>query len=238
NLSQLIASQTSDKAGLGYDNQVTNSTVFDCDEIFSSESDVSMPTSIVYDRYKSGEGYHVVPPPYTGTFMPPKPDLVFYDALTVDETVLTAFNVEPSTTKPNKDLPFVKPAEHSIPADNLRKDIPKSRGHGNNRNIKTKVHHQRLAKHGVNKAHSHKRRPINLRPSPPSSNFHPKVTTAKAPQVNAVKSVKGNWAWEQKCPILDHVSRHTSASMTLKQFDYTDSLSRSKLVMAWVPKIH
>nr|GEX58193.1 uncharacterized mitochondrial protein AtMg00810-like [Tanacetum cinerariifolium] len=39
-----------------------------------------MPASPVYDRYQSGEGYHVVPPPYTGTFMPLKPDLVFHDA--------------------------------------------------------------------------------------------------------------------------------------------------------------
>nr|GEZ99052.1 hypothetical protein [Tanacetum cinerariifolium] len=38
----------------------------------NSESDVSMPTSLVHDRYQSGEGYHVVPPPYTGTFMPGK----------------------------------------------------------------------------------------------------------------------------------------------------------------------
>nr|GEW48872.1 reverse transcriptase domain-containing protein [Tanacetum cinerariifolium] len=87
-----------------YDNQVINSTVFDCDEMFSSESDVSMPTSPVYDRYKLGEGYHVVPPSYTRTFMPPKPDLFFYDALTVNETVPTAFNVEPSPNKPIMDL--------------------------------------------------------------------------------------------------------------------------------------
>nr|GEY59883.1 hypothetical protein [Tanacetum cinerariifolium] len=38
------------------------------------------------------------------TFMPPKPDLVFHNAPTVNETVFTAFNVKPSTTKPNKDL--------------------------------------------------------------------------------------------------------------------------------------
>nr|GFB90941.1 hypothetical protein [Tanacetum cinerariifolium] len=93
-----------DKTGLGYDNQVFNSTVFDCDEFISSESDVSMPTSPVYDRYKSGEGYHVVPPPYTGTFMPPKPNLVFHDAPTASKTVPTVFNVEPSTTKPPKDM--------------------------------------------------------------------------------------------------------------------------------------
>nr|GFC70061.1 hypothetical protein [Tanacetum cinerariifolium] len=72
--------------------------------MFSSESDVSMPASPVYDRYHSGEGYHDVPPPYTGIFMPPKPDLVFHDALNVNETVHTAFNVELSPTKPDKDL--------------------------------------------------------------------------------------------------------------------------------------
>nr|GEW68992.1 DNA-directed DNA polymerase [Tanacetum cinerariifolium] len=59
-----------------------HSDVFDCDELISSELDVSMPTSLVHDRYKSGEGYHAVPPPYTRTFMPPKPDLVFHDAPT------------------------------------------------------------------------------------------------------------------------------------------------------------
>nr|GEV60966.1 hypothetical protein [Tanacetum cinerariifolium] len=104
NLSHLLASQTNDKTGLGYDNQVFNGFVFDCDEMFSSESDVSMPASPVYDRYKSGEGYHDVPPPYTGTFMPSKPDLVFHDAPTVTETVHTTFNVELSLTNPDKDL--------------------------------------------------------------------------------------------------------------------------------------
>nr|GFD14745.1 hypothetical protein [Tanacetum cinerariifolium] len=104
NLSQLLASQTFNKTGLGYDNQVINSTVFDCDEMFSFESDVSMPTSPVYARYKSREGYHAIPPPYTGTFMPPKPNLVFHDAPTINETISTTFNVEPSPTKPDMDL--------------------------------------------------------------------------------------------------------------------------------------
>nr|GEV12006.1 hypothetical protein [Tanacetum cinerariifolium] len=104
NLSQLLASQTNDKTGLGYDNQVFNSSMFDYDEMFSSASDVSMPASPVYDRYKLGEGYHAVPPPYTGTFKPPKPDLVFHDALAVNETLPTAFNVELSLTKSAKYL--------------------------------------------------------------------------------------------------------------------------------------
>nr|GEX33116.1 hypothetical protein [Tanacetum cinerariifolium] len=52
--------------------------------------------SPVYNRYQSRDGYRAVPPPYTGTFMPPKPDLVFHDAPTVNETVHTAFHVSES----------------------------------------------------------------------------------------------------------------------------------------------
>nr|GEW13271.1 reverse transcriptase domain-containing protein [Tanacetum cinerariifolium] len=40
----------------------------------------------VNDKYKIGEGYHAVPPPYTGNFMPPKPNLILAD---VDEYVLS-----------------------------------------------------------------------------------------------------------------------------------------------------
>nr|GFC16158.1 hypothetical protein [Tanacetum cinerariifolium] len=74
--------------------------MFDSDDLFTSESDDSFPASPQYDRYNSRDGYHDVPPPYTRTFMPPKPDLVFQNAPNVNETVHTAFNVELSPTKP------------------------------------------------------------------------------------------------------------------------------------------
>nr|GEU98670.1 hypothetical protein [Tanacetum cinerariifolium] len=51
NLSKLLESQITNKTGLGYDNQMFTSTVFDCDELNSSESNVSVPTSPVHDRY-------------------------------------------------------------------------------------------------------------------------------------------------------------------------------------------
>nr|GEY38755.1 ribonuclease H-like domain-containing protein [Tanacetum cinerariifolium] len=82
----------------------SNSSVFDYDKLNSSESDVSGPTSLMRDWYKSDKGYHAVPHPYTRTFMPPKPDLVFRDASTVSETIPTVFNVDPSTIKHNKDI--------------------------------------------------------------------------------------------------------------------------------------
>nr|GEV78784.1 ribonuclease H-like domain-containing protein [Tanacetum cinerariifolium] len=104
NLSKLLESQITDKTGLGYDNQVFNSQVFDCDELNSSESDDSVPTSPVNDRYKSGEWYHAIPPPYIGTFMPPKPDLVFHDALPASDIVLNMVHVESSTNKTSKEM--------------------------------------------------------------------------------------------------------------------------------------
>ncbi|GJT15734.1 ribonuclease H-like domain-containing protein [Tanacetum coccineum] len=66
NLSKLLEIQVSDKfkTGVGFDSQVVNSHVFDRQE---------------NDRYKTSEGYHAVPPPYTGNFMPPKYDLVLAD---------------------------------------------------------------------------------------------------------------------------------------------------------------
>nr|GEU60611.1 hypothetical protein [Tanacetum cinerariifolium] len=146
NLSQLLASQTNDKTGLGYNTHIFTSSMFDCDEMFTSETDESFPASPIYDRYHSGDGYHDVPPSYTGKFMPPKPDLVFHDAPNVNETDHTAFNIELSPIKPEKDLshthrpsaPIIKDLtiENYIPATNHKAAIPKLQTYGNYRNRK------------------------------------------------------------------------------------------------------
>nr|GFB83500.1 hypothetical protein [Tanacetum cinerariifolium] len=104
-LTDLLASQTSDKAGLGYNSKVFTQAMFDCDNYYSSESDNDswLPTNL-YDRFIPSGGYHAVPPLMTGTFMPPKPDLVFH-TLPSDENEHLAFNVQLSPTKPEQDLP-------------------------------------------------------------------------------------------------------------------------------------
>nr|GEU95933.1 hypothetical protein [Tanacetum cinerariifolium] len=89
---------------LGYNSQVFTHAMFDCDDYLSSRSDESLPPSPIYDRYQSGNRYHVVPPPYTGTFMLPKPDLVFNNAPNDVETDHPAFNVKLSPTKHDQDL--------------------------------------------------------------------------------------------------------------------------------------
>nr|GEX25749.1 hypothetical protein [Tanacetum cinerariifolium] len=55
-------------------------------------------------KFQPSGGYHAVPPPYTRTFMPPKPNLVFNTAPTTVETDHLAFNVQLSHTKPEQDL--------------------------------------------------------------------------------------------------------------------------------------
>ncbi|GKF85478.1 hypothetical protein Tco_0253305, partial [Tanacetum coccineum] len=72
----MINSQISakDKAGLGYDGQINeNEVVYSL--FISRESDVD--DSLVNDRFKTSEGFHAVPSPYTGNYMPSRPDLSF-----------------------------------------------------------------------------------------------------------------------------------------------------------------
>nr|GEV36766.1 hypothetical protein [Tanacetum cinerariifolium] len=91
---------------------VFTKAMFDCDTYYSSESDCEpWPPSNLYDRFQPSGGYHAVPPLYTGTFMPPKPDLVFNTAPIPVETNHLAFNVQLRPTKPEQDLsPTFRPS--------------------------------------------------------------------------------------------------------------------------------
>ncbi|GKB70568.1 ribonuclease H-like domain-containing protein, partial [Tanacetum coccineum] len=102
NLTKLINSQISakDKAGLGYDSQMNESEVVH--SVFNSrESDVD--DSPVNDRFKTGEGFHAVPPPYTRNYMPSRPDLSFAG---LDDSVYKTkvSETETSISKTSKDI--------------------------------------------------------------------------------------------------------------------------------------
>nr|GEY58384.1 hypothetical protein [Tanacetum cinerariifolium] len=114
----------------------------------SDESVYSLPISPENDRYKTGEWYHAVPPPYTGVFLPPKPDLVFNDAPNASESVANTFDSEDETkieSVPKQKEPsfvltfkhvktpreFVKKVEPNKKAKNLKTNSQKSRGHKN-----------------------------------------------------------------------------------------------------------
>nr|GEX87427.1 hypothetical protein [Tanacetum cinerariifolium] len=131
NLTELLASQTNEKHGLVY---------------FSSESDCeSFSSSSLSNRFQPSGGYHVVPPPITGTFMPPKLDLVFHTAPIAVETDHSAFTVQLSPTKPTQDLshtnetstPIIEPAEVPILDATLKPTSLKSNRSGKRKNRKT-----------------------------------------------------------------------------------------------------
>nr|GEZ60367.1 ribonuclease H-like domain-containing protein [Tanacetum cinerariifolium] len=239
-------------------------------------------------------GYHAVPPPATGTFMPLKPYLVFHTPLS-DENEHFAFNVQISPTKPEQDLssrpsaPIIKDWVSDSEEDNVpqvSKDVPsfaqsselvksprnfgqlfqalipvaptvplrsKLHSKGSRRTKKAcfvyksidhlikdcdfharklahipyasrDIHKQsisaikptfsktrpKLASRAVYKSKLPLRRHLPHRPSSNPSNSPPRVTAAKESAV-----------------ILDHDLWTTSASMTLKRFDYNDALGRS-----------
>ncbi|GKA33019.1 hypothetical protein Tco_0719386 [Tanacetum coccineum] len=87
-LTKLINSQISvnNKYGVGFDSQMNENELHDChlnkSEVFESASDSSVneieeENNLVNDRFKKVEGYHAVPPPYTGNYMPSRPNLSF-----------------------------------------------------------------------------------------------------------------------------------------------------------------
>nr|GEV75856.1 putative ribonuclease H-like domain-containing protein [Tanacetum cinerariifolium] len=300
------------------DNEVFTKAMFDCENYYSLESDYeSWQPSNLYDRFQPSGGYHAVPPPYTGTFMPPKLDLVFHTTPTAVETDHLAFNVQLSPTKPEQDFAsiiedwvsdfeeesqtkapqvvssfaqsseHVKSSRHSVQpiktiilaatptsvslksnssgkrrnrkacfvcksVDHLIKDCtfhakqmtkPTQRNHvlTQSKPVLTtairpvsaarpniSVTRPRYAHHDFTKSKLPIRRHITRRPSLKPSNLPPRVTAVKAPLVSAAQVKQGTWVWRPKCPILDHDFRTTSASMTLKRFDYNDALGRSK----------
>nr|GEV46107.1 hypothetical protein [Tanacetum cinerariifolium] len=197
---------------------------------------MSLPPSPIYDRYQSGDRYHAVPPPYTGTFMPPKLDLVFHNAPNVTETVHTAFNVELSPTKPDTYLShnhrpsapiiedWVSDSEYNseaeipqtipsfvVPIAVLTKSklIPITAARPVTAVVpKSYVTRPRPAKPIVTKPHLPPRRYIHHSPSPKASYFLLKVTAVKVPQGNPQHALKDKRVINSGC------SRYMTGNMS------------------------
>ncbi|GJX00449.1 hypothetical protein Tco_0184362 [Tanacetum coccineum] len=160
-LTKMLNSQISanDKTGLGYNGQMNESVLNNLhvnksevlnkvDSVFdSSESDED--DNQVNDRFKKNEGYHAVPPPYTGNYMPPRADLSFVrldDSVfksKVNETTASESDSEDKNVfKPKEVKKTVKPSfektefvnarnttvEHEYKAEKPRKISQSSRG--------------------------------------------------------------------------------------------------------------
>ncbi|GKB08689.1 putative ribonuclease H-like domain-containing protein [Tanacetum coccineum] len=222
----------------------------------------------IVDKYKTSLGYNVVPPPYIGNFMPPKPDLSFssleefVNEPIVSEPIVKKHVVETSEAKASEEKPKAVRKNNGAPIiedwvfDSEEEDVPQAKNEKKTAKpifakiefVKSKkqvksprkttvkqVNGARPMTDVFNKAHSTVRRPINKKTTTKNSNFNQKVKTARPKAVlNAVKGNQVNvvkasacWVWKPKTKVIDHVSKHNSASTILKRFDYIDAQGRS-----------
>nr|GEW82323.1 hypothetical protein [Tanacetum cinerariifolium] len=106
NRTKLLDSQISAKVQtvLGYDSQFNVKEVLDIkeEEVTKTVFDNHLSdeeNSVANDRFKKGKGYHAVPPPPTGNYMPPKSDVSFVG---LDESIYK-FKISETVTSLAKD---------------------------------------------------------------------------------------------------------------------------------------
>nr|GEW41268.1 hypothetical protein [Tanacetum cinerariifolium] len=212
NLIELLASQTNKKHGLGY---------------FSLESNCkSLSPSSLSDRSQPSGRYHAVPPPITGTFMPPKPDLVFHTALIAVQTDHSVVIVLLSPSKLAQDLShinrpsapiiedWVSDSEDESETNDLQivpsffSPLSKSVDHL----IKDCDYHAKKKAQPTPKNYAHRvhtrSKPVSITDVRPVSAALPKIMV---PVVSAAQGLKGKW---DKGVINSGCSRHITGNMS------------------------
>nr|GEV02607.1 hypothetical protein [Tanacetum cinerariifolium] len=121
NLSELLASQTNAKTGLGYNSLVFTRTMFDCDDSLTSGSDESLPPNPIYDRLSA-------------------PIIKDWVSDSEDESETQIPQNVPSFVQPTEQekspMPFVKHVETSIPTANSKTAILNPTSNGKCKNQK------------------------------------------------------------------------------------------------------
>ncbi|GJY88417.1 putative ribonuclease H-like domain-containing protein [Tanacetum coccineum] len=216
-----------DKTSLGYDGQMNESELNNIQmnksemvhSVFNSrESDED--DNPVNDRFKIGEGFHTVPPPYTRNYMPPRPDLSFAG---LNDSVFK------SKESDSDDDYVVRPSAVQIKAKftkiNFVKSVLTKSGQ-----VLVNTAKQSFLRAAVSNSTA---RYVNTVVSRPTMNK--KVYTAKVNNVttagpkavvsavqgyeeNAVKSL-ACWIWRPTRHVINHISKDSGSSM-LKRFDY------------------
>nr|GFA07655.1 ribonuclease H-like domain-containing protein [Tanacetum cinerariifolium] len=207
-LTDLLASQTLEKAGLGYNSQVFTKDIFYCDNYYSSESDSeSWPPSNLYDSPTK-----------------PKQDLSSRPCAPIIEDWVSD-SEEDDMPQVTKDVPsfaqspeLVKSPRHYGP--------PKSQpvlttAAKTVSVVKPKLSKTRptLASHVVSRFHTPYRRPITRPPSSNSKNSPPRVPAAEPSAVSAAQHNKGTWgnlqqALKDKRVIDSECLRHMTGNMS------------------------
>ncbi|GJW13965.1 putative ribonuclease H-like domain-containing protein [Tanacetum coccineum] len=188
----------------------------------SSKSLSKLLGSQIMDKCKTGLGYNAVPPPYTGNFMPLKPDLVYPsldDFVDVNESVRESV-VENLLLSLMKLRLLGKKMEPRLLRIRSGPVLLNTARPVNTVQPRTSVNNKGLMKNVIKNAYSTARRPFNKITAAINSNFTKKVNTVNGTRVNtarpkavfsAIKGNKGNavkasasWVWRPKHKVLDH----------------------------------
>nr|GEU93055.1 putative ribonuclease H-like domain-containing protein [Tanacetum cinerariifolium] len=246
--------ETNEKTGLGYNSQVFTKATFDCKNYYSSESDCeSWPPNLVFNTAPTAvETDHLAfnvqlspPKPRQDLSHTSRPSAPIIEDWQIETTIpaATTISASPKSNSSGKrrnrkacfkqyaPLTQTKPQKHRVPIAVLTQSKPVS-----NTTVRPvsaalpniTMTRPRHAHQVVTKSKSPIRRHITRNPSSKTSNSPPRVNAVQVLVVSAVQGKQETWVWRPKCPILDHDFRTTSASMTLKRFDYNDALGRSK----------
>ncbi|GKA70037.1 retrovirus-related pol polyprotein from transposon TNT 1-94 [Tanacetum coccineum] len=181
----------------------------------SSKSLNQIIESQIINKCKTGLGYNAVPPPITRNFMPSKPDLSFIgleefanepavetrksDEMVSDSQEKDMSQTEKKTVKPRNMVPRAVLMKSSSVSPNTTRQV-------NTAHSKPTVNAARPMTHPFKTTHSTVKRPIH------------KVTTFKNSNINQ-RFNTGSLSllvWKPNTKVSDYVSKHNSASITLK----------------------
>ncbi|GJY37686.1 ribonuclease H-like domain-containing protein, partial [Tanacetum coccineum] len=197
--------------------------------------------SLVNDRFKTCEGFHVVPPPYTGNYMPSRPDLSFagldyyvYKTKDTDSDSDSVFRPNSNQTKPKfTKINFVKSDEKvkSVNNENTyrQEEYP--------RKIQSPRDNRRNWNGMMTQKLGNVRRAFNQKSAAKTNKFNENVNIARVNNVTTVgpkavvSTTVGNGEnfvkssacliWRPTRNVIDHTTKD-SGSYMLKRFDYVD----------------
>nr|GEW40553.1 putative ribonuclease H-like domain-containing protein [Tanacetum cinerariifolium] len=157
-------------------------------------------------KFQPSDGYHAVPLPYTGTFMPHKPDLVFNTAPTA---------VDLSSEQVKSPRHYVQHAETTNPATTPKPASPKPASSGKRRNRKT-WNHAHSSNHKQNAPLTYKNPQKHMVPVAVLAQSKPVSITSVRPVSAAVPKFWGNpqHALKDKGVINSRCSRHMTGNMS------------------------
>ncbi|GJX54022.1 putative ribonuclease H-like domain-containing protein [Tanacetum coccineum] len=196
----------------------------------------------IVDKYKIDLGYNAVSPPYTGNFMPPKPDLSFYglEEFTSEPIVIKPI-IEKSEAKASEAKPKVVRKNNGAPiiedwvSDNEEDDVPQAKiekktfkpSFAKIEFVKPKQQ-EKTARKTINHVDCKKDKNVNIaKPKAVVNAARPKAV-ANAVKGNNVNAVKASACWgnpqidlQDKGVIDSRCSRHMTGNMSYLT-DYED----------------